>query len=118
MTHDDEVFTLDLNEWLPKDLAGIKRKYEEEAGRINTVGPSGKKNYNILAWGNIKDELFGMMLREGYDLVDDEGNLNHNGFRAVLIEKLKGDCLTRESDDGRSDCLLHRTVGITQLVNG
>lgn len=101
MTHDDEVFTLDLNEWLPKDLAGIKRKYEEEAGRINTVGPSGKKNYNILAWGNIKDELFGMMLREGYDLVDDEGNLNHNGFRAVLIEKLKGDCLTRESDDGR-----------------
>ena len=43
------------------------------------MSPSGKKNYNILAWGNIKDELFGMMLREGYDLVDDEGNLNHNG---------------------------------------
>lgn len=101
VTHDDEVFTLDLNEWLPKDLAGIKRKYEEEADRINTVGPSGKKNYNILAWGNIKDELFGMMLREGYDLVDDNGNLNRNGFRTVLIEKLKSDCLTRESDDGR-----------------
>ena len=85
-----EQVTLDLNEWLPKDLAGIKRKYEEEADRINTVGPSGKKNYNILAWGNIKDELFGMMLREGYDLVDDNGNLNRNGLR-TLSDKEKLD---------------------------
>lgn len=53
------------------------------------MSPSGKK-YNILAWGNIKDELFGMMLREGYDLVDDEGDLNHHGFR-TLSDKEKLD---------------------------
>ena len=53
------------------------------------MSPSGKK-YDILAWGNIKDELFGMMLREGYDLVDDNGNLNRNGLR-TLSDKEKLD---------------------------
>ena len=68
------------------------------------MSPSGKK-YNILAWGNIKDELFGMMLREGYDLVDDNGNLNRNGLRTLSDKEKLDQIIAIELGDKACDTI-------------
>lgn len=46
---DNESVPLDLHEWAPKDLIRIKDRYEAECAKTNTIGPSGRKNYKILA---------------------------------------------------------------------
>lgn len=86
---DNESVPLDLHEWAPKDLIKIKDRYEAECAKTNTISPSGRKNYKILALPNLKDELFQMMLCEGHPLVDEDGRLNREGFRRVLLEKWK-----------------------------